>query len=187
VVCPDEAPTTSTARRTSGTRVAKFDSNFNFIRDWGQPPVDPAHPGPNEFWSVHSIGVSRDRRVFVADREHSRMQVFDENGTFLYMFPTGHNSQVLAHIVTEDDYLWVADWTTDRLVKYDLEGHYILDIGGHGALPGQFNGVHQIEVDEEGNLYVGEISNDRSQMFRPKPDADPAKLIGRMVGRSAMQ
>jgi hypothetical protein len=115
------------------------------------------------------------------------MQVFDENGTFLDMWPTGHNSQVLAHIVTEDDFVWVADWTTDRLVKYDLNGRYILDIGGHGALPGQFDGVHQIEVDEEGNLYVGEISNDRSQMFRPKPDADPAKLIGRMVGRSAMR
>jgi hypothetical protein len=171
----------------AGTRVAKFDSNFNFIRDWGQPPVDPANPGPYEFWSVHSIGASRDRRIFVADREHSRMQVFDENGTFLDMWPTGHNSQVLAHIVTEDDFVWVADWTTDRLVKYDLNGRYILDIGGHGPLPGQFDGVHQIEVDEEGNLYVGEISNDRSQMFRPKPDADPAKLISRMVGRSAMQ
>jgi len=171
----------------AGTRVAKFDSNFNFIRDWGQPPVDPANPGPNEFWSVHSIGASQDRRIFVTDREHSRMQVFDENGNFLYMFPTGHNSQVLAHIVTENDFLWVADWTTDRLVKYDLEGHYILDIGEHGPLPGQFDGVHQIEVDEEGNLYVGEIRNDRSQMFRPKPDGDPAKLIGRMVGRTAMQ
>ena len=171
----------------AGTRVAKFDANFNFIRDWGQPPVDPANPGPNEFWSVHSIGVSQDRRIFVTDREHSRMQVFDENGKFLEMWPTGHNSQVLAHIVTEDDFVWVADWTTDRLVKYDLNGRYILDIGEHGALPGQFDGVHQIEVDEEGNLYIGEIRNDRSQMFRPKPDADPAKLIGRMVGRSAMR
>ena len=171
----------------AGTRVAKFDTNFNFIRDWGQPPVDPANPGPNEFWSVHSIGVSRDRRIFVADREHSRMQVFDENGNFLEMWPTGHNSQVLTHIVTEDDFVWVADWTTDRLVKYDLNGRYILDIGEHGALPGQLDGAHQIEVDEEGNLYLSEIRNDRTQMFRPKPDADPAKLIGRMVGRSTMR
>ena len=167
----------------AGTRVAKYGPDGKFIKDWGQPPVDPANPGPNEFWSVHSIGVSRDRRLFVADREHSRMQVFDEDGNFLEMWPTGHNSQVLAHIVTEDDYLWVADWTTDRLVKYDLNGRYILDIGEHGALPGQLDGAHQIEVDEEGNLYVTEIQNDRTQLFRPKPNADPAKLVGRMVGR----
>jgi DNA-binding beta-propeller fold protein YncE len=167
----------------AGTRVAKFDPNGKFIKDWGQPPVDPKNPGPYEFWSVHSIGISNDRRVFVADREHHRMQVFDENGKFLYMFPTGHDSAVLAHIVTDDDYVWVADWTTDRLVKYDLEGHYILDLGSHGPLPGQFDGVHQIDVDQEGNLYVTEVANDRSQMFRPKPKADPAKIIRPMVGR----
>jgi hypothetical protein len=166
----------------AGTRVAKFDRNGKFIRDWGQPPVDPDKPGPNEFWSVHSIGVSRDRRVFVADREHHRMQVFDENGKFLEMWPTGYDSAVLAHIVTQDDYVWVADWTTDRLVKYDLNGRYILDIGGHGPQPGQFDGVHQISVDQDRNLYVTEVANDRSQMFRPKKDADPAKIIQPMVG-----
>ena len=80
------------------------------------------------------------------------------------------------------DFIWVADWTTDRLVKYDLNGRYILDIGGHGAQPGQFDGVHQISVDQERNLYVTEVANDRSQKFRPKADADPAKIIGPPVG-----
>jgi sugar lactone lactonase YvrE len=89
---------------------------------------------------------------------------------------------VLAHVVTEDDFVWVADWTTDRLVKYDLDGRYILDIGGPGAQPGQFDGVHQIHVDQDGNLYVTEVSNDRSQKFRPRPDADPAQLVKPMVG-----
>ena len=169
----------------AGTRVAKFDPEGNFVMDWGRPPVDPANPGPYEFWSVHSIGISRDRRIFVADREHMRMQVFDENGNFLDMWPTGYNSQVLAHIVTEDDFVWVADWNSGRLVKYDLDGRYMLDIGEPGALPGQFDGVHQIEVDQEGNLYVTEVANDRSQKFRPKPNADPARLIRPMVGRMA--
>ena len=167
----------------AGTRVAKFDPDGNFVLDWGRPPADPANPGPYEFWSVHSIGVSNDRRIFVTDREHSRMQVFDEDGNFLEMWPTGHNSQVLAHIVTVDDFVWVADWTTGRLVKYDLDGRYILDIGELGALPGQFDGAHQIDVDQEGNLYITEVANDRSQKFRPKPDADPARLIRPMVGR----
>ncbi|OFW14659.1 MAG: hypothetical protein A3F70_09160 [Acidobacteria bacterium RIFCSPLOWO2_12_FULL_67_14] len=166
----------------AGVRVAKYDKDGKFLFDWGQVPYNPDNPGPNEFFSVHSIGISRDRRIFVADREHHRMQVFDENGRFLDMWPTGHNSAVLAHIVTEDDYVWVADWTTDRLVKYDLNGRYILDIGGTGALPGQFDGVHQIHVDREGNLYVTEVSNDRSQKFRPRKDADPAQLIAPMVG-----
>jgi hypothetical protein len=166
----------------AGTRVAKYDKDGKFLMDWGQPPRDPNNPGPNEFWSVHSIGVSRDRRIFVADREHNRMQVFDENGKFLDMWPTSLKSAVLAHIVTEDDHVWVAEWETDRLIKYDLEGNYMLDIGGHGAFPGGFDGVHQIAVDQAGNLYVTEVSNDRSQKFVPVPSADPATRIAPMVG-----
>jgi len=169
----------------AGTRVAKFDKNGKFLLDWGKPPVDPKNPQPGEFWSVHSIGISNDRRIFVADREHHRMQVYDENGKFLYLFPTGYDSAVLAHIVTDDDYVWVADWTTDRLVKYTLDGRYVLDIGSHGPLPGQFDGVHQIDVDQEGNLYVTEVANDRSQMFRPKKGANPAWIIRPMVGRKS--
>lgn len=166
----------------AGTRVAKFDPDGNFIMDWGQPPNRRDYPGPNEFWSVHSIGISQDRRIFVADREHSRMQVFDENGIFLDMWPTGQNSNVLTHYVTANDYVWVADWETDQMVKYDLEGHYMMAIGEPGPLPGQFDGVHQIHVDQDGNLYVTEVANDRSQKFRPKPDADPEKLVGPPVG-----
>ena len=89
---------------------------------------------------------------------------------------------MLTHIVTEDDFIWLADWTTDRLIKYDLNGRYILDIGGHGPQPGQFDGVHQISVDPDRNLYVTEVANDRSQKFRPKPNADPAKIVGLTVG-----
>jgi hypothetical protein len=166
----------------AGTRVAKFDPNGNFLLDWGAVPKDPANPGPNEFWSVHSIAVSKDRRVFVADREHSRMQVFDENGKFLSMWPTGHRSAVYTHIVTDDGYVWVGENTTQRLVKYDLEGRYIYDMGGPGPLPGQFDGPHQISVDQEGNLYVSEVWNGRTQKFRPKPNADPAKIVSRPVG-----
>ena len=47
----------------------------------------------------------------------------------------------------------------------------------------QFDGVHQIGVDQEGNLYVTEVADDHSQKFRPKHDADPARLIRLKVGR----
>ena len=67
----------------------------------------------------------------------------------------------------------------------DGQQRLIVNCGGPGALPGQFDGVHQIHVDSARNLYVTEVSNDRSQMFRPKTNADPNKIIGPMATVSA--
>jgi 6-phosphogluconolactonase (cycloisomerase 2 family) len=176
-----------------GTRVAKFDPDGNFLLDWGQPPADPANPGPNEWNTVHSVAVTADRRVVVVDRGHGRIQIFDENGEFLNMFYTGPrtlgddydapglSSRPYAHLVTADQALWVADGGTNRILKYDLDGHYQYGWGTPGRWPGQFAGPHGMTVDQEGNLYVAEVFGGRVTKFQPKAGADPAKLIGQEV------
>jgi streptogramin lyase len=161
-----------------GKRVAKFDKDGKFLMDWGTAPKDPNNPGPNEWNTVHSIAVSNDRRVFVVDRGHHRIQVFDENGKFLDMWTTGVRSLPYTHLITTDQFLWIADGGTNRIVKYDLSGHYLYGWGTGGAPWGQFNGPHSMTVDQEGNLYIAEVFNGRIQKFRPKPGADPAKLVG---------
>ena len=168
-----------------GKRVAKFDKDGKFIMDWGEAPKDPNNPGPNEWNTVHSIAVSNDRRVFVVDRGHHRIQVFDENGKFLDMWTTGVRSLPYAHLITTDQFLWIADGGTNRIVKYDLSGHYLYGWGTGGAPWGQFNGPHSLTVDQEGNLYIAEVFNGRIQKFRPRPGADPAKLIGPELRYSA--
>ncbi len=164
-----------------GVRVAKFDAEGNFIKDWGTEPADPDNPGPNEFNTVHSIAVSADRRVFVADRGHRRLQVFDEEGEFLDMFSTGMRSSPYYHMITEDQALWVSDGGTDRILKYDLNGNFQYGWGVSGTLPGQFEGPHQMSVDQDGNLFVAEVFNGRIQKFVPRPGADPAKMVGQEV------
>jgi hypothetical protein len=161
-----------------GTRVAKFDKDGKFLMDWGGPPKDPRNPGPNEFNTVHSIQISNDRKLYVVDRGHRRFQVFDENGKFLDMFPTGRFSFPYAHLITTDQVLWAVDGGTQRVIKYDLKGNFQYAWGLSGGQPGQLNGPHSITVDQEGNLYLAEVFNGRVQKFRPKPGADPAKLIG---------
>jgi len=161
-----------------GTRVAKFDPDGNFLMDWGGPPADPDNPGPNEWNTVHSIAISADRELFVVDRGHGRIQVFDENGTFLRMWSTGVRSRPYGHLITTDEYLWISDGGTDRILKYDLNGNYLYGWGAPGNLPGQFNGPHSLTTDQDGNLYVAEVFNGRVQKFSPRPTADPAKVIG---------
>ena len=161
-----------------GTRVAKFDKDGKFIKDWGGPPKDPKNPGPNEFNTVHSIQISKDRRLFVVDRGHRRFQVFDENGKFLDMFNTGVRSSPYAHLITVDQALWVVDGGTMRVLKYDLGGTYHYGWGGPGGHVGGLNGPHSMTVDQEGNFYTAEVFGGRVQKFRPKKGADPLKLIG---------
>jgi hypothetical protein len=161
-----------------GTRVAKFDKDGKFIKDWGGPPKDANNPGPNEFNTVHSIQISKDRRLFVVDRGHRRFQVFDLDGKFLDMFTTGVRSSPYAHLITTDQMLWVVDGGTMRVLKYDLNGKFLYGWGGLGGQPGQLNGPHSMTVDQEGNFYTAEVFGGRVQKFRPKPNADKTKLIG---------
>ena len=164
-----------------GVRVAKFDKDGKFITEWGSKPKDPNNPGPNEWNTVHSIAISKDRRLFVADRGHHRMQVFDENGKFLDMFVLGQYSSPYYHIITADQTLWISDGGTQRFIKYDLNGNYKYGWGAPGGRLGEFAGPHQFTVDQEGNLYVAEVFNGRVQKFKPKAGADPAKIVGQEV------
>jgi len=161
-----------------GTRVAKFDKDGKFLMDWGEKPKDPNNPGPNEWNTVHSIAISKDGRLFVVDRGHKRFQIFDQNGKFLDMFSTGVNSSPYYHFISTDQVLWVSDGGTNRILKYDLNGNYLYGWGGHGGQSGLFNGPHQITTDQDRNLYVAEVFNGRMQKFRPKANADPAKVVG---------
>ena len=165
-----------------GKRVAKFDPDGNFLMDWGSAPADPDNPGPGEFNNAHAIAISADRRVFVADRSHGRVQVFDENGTFLDMWPV---KRPLDLFITADDHIWVSDLETSRILKYDLDGHYLYGWGYGGSAPGAFGCAHGMSVDQEGNFYVAECFNGRVQKFSPRPNANPAKLVGQPI-RSAM-
>jgi DNA-binding beta-propeller fold protein YncE len=171
-----------------GTRVAKFDKNDKFLLDWGRAPADRTRPGPSEFNTPHSIAVSRDRRVFVVDRAHERMQVFDENGKFLNMWtlrtpelPASTTTMVTNHIITEDQFIWAGDAGTDRVLKFDLDGKFLYTWGTGGAQPGRFDCLHALSTDQEGNLYVADCFAGRVQKFSPKSGADPAKVTGQIL------
>jgi DNA-binding beta-propeller fold protein YncE len=60
------------------SRVHVFSSDGRYSRSWG------AHGrGPGQFRVPHGIAVDTEGRVFVADRENDRVQVFDSDGKVL--------------------------------------------------------------------------------------------------------
>ena len=171
-----------------GTRVAKFDRSDKFLMDWGSPPKDPKSPGPSEFNTPHSIAISADRRVFVVDRGHERMQVFDENGKFLAMWPlrsphwpANLRTLVTNHIITVDQHIWAGDAGTNRILEYDLNGNFLYGWGAPGPQPGRLTCPHGLSTDQEGNFYVADCFAGRVQKFAPLPNADRAKMVGQIL------
>ena len=52
-----------------------------------------------------------------------------------------------------------------RVAKFDKDGHFIKSWGQRGSEPGQFNMLHGIALDAQGNVYVADAGNKRIQVF----------------------
>jgi peptidylamidoglycolate lyase len=163
----------------TNTRVVKFDKDGKYLMTWGERGERTGgnnETRPGYMNTVHSIAIDDNRRVYVADRSNSRIQIFDENGTFLEAWP--NIVRPYYHMYTADGHIWVSDGATQKFTKFDLSGNLLYSWGTFGAMPGGFYGVHQFDVDTEGSLYTADVHIGRPQKFTPKPGADPAHLVG---------
>ena len=164
------------------TRVVKFDKDGKFLMTFGQPSNPPDDMRPSVFKDVHGVVFDpTTHRVFVTDRADHRIEIFDENGKFLDQWSTGKPSTPQFLYMAADRSVWVADGTTAKIIKFDLDGHYLYSWGSQGDWPGALWNVHGMSVDPEGNLYLAEVNNGRAEKFRPRSDANPALLIGQRM------
>ena len=63
----------------------------------------------------------------------------------------------------------------DRIQKFDSQGNFILEWGGHGTEPGEFLRPQGLLIDEKDHLWVADASNHRIQVF--DATGDKAELI----------
>jgi sugar lactone lactonase YvrE len=59
-------------------RVLKFDKNGTFIKTWGGEGT-----APGKFNVAHGIALDAKGLLWIADRENQRIQIFDQDGTFI--------------------------------------------------------------------------------------------------------
>jgi DNA-binding beta-propeller fold protein YncE len=164
------------------TRVVKFDKDGKFLMTFGQPSNPPDDMRPTVFKDVHGVVFDpQTHRVFVTDRADHRIEIFDENGKFLDQWSTGKPSTPQFLYMAADRSVWIADGTTAKIIKFDLDGHYLYSWGSQGDWPGALWNVHGMSVDADGNLYLAEVNNGRAEKFRPRSGANPALLIGQRM------
>ncbi len=169
-------------------RVHHFDRDGSLIRSWGTPGT-----APGQFNVPHNIVQDARGRLYVADRESHRIQVFDESGTFLRLLGENlHRPSGIALIGHERPLVYVAEigpylssnrgWPGlgPRLSVLTLEGDLVTRIAAQpaaGGGPGQFVSPHGIAVDSRGDLYVAEVARTGWPALFPGIDR-PAELCG---------
>jgi tripartite motif-containing protein 71 len=120
--------------------------------------------GDGEFDLVHDVALDAQGRVYVADRSHKRVQIFDQNGKFLGKW-TDVGSPFGLYYVKSENVLYMCDGLNKRIVKLNLDGQVLGVLSSPGKAPGKLDIAHYLAVDSTGAIYVAEIKNWRIQKF----------------------
>lgn len=164
-------------------RVVVFDGETGeYLRHWGaygEPPDDEAEydyaartaesPPPPQFSTVHGLVGSADGLIYVADRRGNRIQVFRQDGAFVtektvapLTRASGSAFVVALSPDEEQRWLYLADGTNHKVwVLRRSELEIVGAFGRGGRQAGQFIRPHGMDVDSQGNIYVGEASTGR--------------------------
>ncbi len=114
-------------------RIAKFDKAGKFIKSWGRKGV-----GNGEFDVIHDLTFDSRGRLFVADRNNSRIQIFDQDGKHLdTWFQFGRPAGI--YIDKRDDTIYVGD--NESRDGYTNTGQYFFYPHGYGYNPGVQRGI----------------------------------------------
>jgi len=170
-------------------RVVVFDGETGaYLRHWGaygETPDDEARYDyanydvgmpPTEFGTVHGLIGSNDGHIYVADRRGNRIQVFQQDGTFVtekiiapQTLASGSAFVISLSPDADQEWLYLADGTNHKIWVLERESLEVVgEFGRGGRQVGQFLRPHGMSVDSQGNIYVGEASTGRRvQKFSP--------------------
>src|SRR5262249_7832961 len=141
----------------------------------------------------HSIATDAKGNVYVADRNNSRIQVFDGDGKFLRMItidvPYDHSIHPMLGNPVENpggsqqagapwavcitpgpnQVLYTADAYPGRIYKLSLDGKVLGVLGTGGHMLKQFGWIHALACPSENTLWVAELLNWRAQKLTLHP------------------
>jgi DNA-binding beta-propeller fold protein YncE len=136
-------------------RVHQFDPRLKLIRSWGEKGT-----GPGQFSLVHHVWFDTRggrQRLWVADRENNRIQIFTPEGEFIEE-KTGLNRPNNTW-VDRDGIMYITELGAG-LTILDAQDNVIQKIpGGPGREPGKITKPHGIWGDSHGALYVAEVED----------------------------
>jgi DNA-binding beta-propeller fold protein YncE len=141
------------------SRVIQYSSEGDYIRHWGTKGK-----GDGQFDLVHDVVLDKQGRLYVADRNNSRVQIFTPDGKFLGKWEHVGQPWGLAYVAA-DDAIFLCDGLNNRIVKVSTDGKVLGRLSGFGKVTGRLDFPHHMAVAPDGSIYVAEIKNWRVQKF----------------------
>jgi len=150
----------------SNARIVKYTSQGKFIKEFGRKGT-----APGELDTPHALAMDSKGRLFVADRNNNRIQIFDQEGKFLDQW---HQfSRPSGVFIDKNDVIYVADSESNASRKHG-EWKRGIRIGSardgkvtafipddnpsvdQGPLSGT-SGPEGVAADADGNVYGAEV------------------------------
>src|SRR2546427_1985734 len=165
----------------TAAQLLEFDQNGAFVREVGKGLYG---------WSfAHSVRIDKDDNIWAIDKGSDMVIKFNQAGQVVMVFgrrkeSADHETGPWANVDTPlpavdgpfrqpTDVAWDSEgniyitdgYVNSRVAKYDRNGDWVKSWGEKGTGPGQFRLPHAIGVDRNNNVYVGDRSNRRIQVF----------------------
>jgi len=151
------------------SRVARFDRDGGFLDEWGKKGS-----GNAEFSNPHGLAFGPGGDVLVADRENSRIQIFDGGGAGNRQCHGAKEKRRVFGVPVDAAgafYVGVrrADYepATNGVLKLDRDWRTVASIGFGAAGDPVFNAVHDLAIARDGTIYVAETRTKRVVKLRP--------------------
>lgn len=176
--------------RTNLHQVIIFDPDGNEIRRFGTfGQVDNIPDSPGSFAYPNDV-ESRGDKIYVADSDNRRVQIFDKNGKFESILRTSGIPRGLGF--DDEGRLYVADALAHQVDVYDTNDERITGFGANGIGPGQFRYANDLSLDRRTHVYVTDRLNHRVQVWGwppkvtapiplPETPAGWARLLGPLL------
>lgn len=160
-------------------RIVKFSADGRFLKQWG------GHGDkPGQLEVPHTLALDSKGRLFVGDRWNNRIQIFDQDGRLLQVWPQfGRPSGVY---VDRNDMLYVSDsesrnpegyghhpgWRRGIRIGSAATGHVTAFIPDTDPNPdaGATSGAEGIWVDKAGVIYGAQVEQKAVVRYEQRPE-----------------
>lgn len=134
------------------SRILKFDRTGRFLKSWGGNGA-----GPGQFDTGHSVAIDARGLVYAADRQNRRVQVFDQDGTYLREWK--FRGLPCGLYISPGGEMYLVTGFSGQILKLDADGRAVAATGQPGKGPGEFGEAHYMSFGANGEIYVADTVN----------------------------